>query len=279
MRNPRFIDASVTGGILHVCINRPEKRNALSPAVLAELGATFLEQSENPQLIATTLTGAGAKCFAAGGDLKEMEAVRSVEATMRMHHESIAALDAIRFFPVPVVALLNGDAIGGGAELALACDMRVFAAHSRFALVQANLGISPGWGGGADLVRLVGAARALRLLARAEFLDAGAALALGLADAVASPSTSFETCVSDFMEPLAQRKPQVMRALKALAGAGRKTPEWTVLRELEAANLRATWLHEDHWSASAQALARISGSRNPRANSPAVTRRPVFKGG
>ncbi len=260
MLKTRFIDAVINDGILQVCINRPEKRNALSATVLAELREIFTVHADDPQLIAATLIGAGDKCFAAGGDLKEMEDVRSVEATTRMSRDSTAALDAVRFFPVPIIALLNGDAIGGGAELAAACDMRVCAVHSRIAFAQGNMGISPGWGGGADLVRIVGGSRALRLLVRAEFLDATTAHDLGLVDAIAPDNMPFAAFVSDFMAPVKLRKPQVMRAVKALTNAARRTPEWMSLRELEFTNLLKTWLHDDHWAASAQALARISGT-------------------
>ncbi len=254
----RFIHAAARVGVLEVVINRPDKRNALSQAVLRELREVFDTHANDLTLVAATLTGAGDKCFAAGGDLLEFDTLREPAATAAMGVASTAALDAIRNFPVPVIGLLNGDAIGGGAELAVACDMRVFAAHSRIAFVQGTLGISPAWGGGADLIRVVGGARALRLLTRAEFLSATAAYELGLAEAVAEPNSSFATLVADFMAPIAARKPQVMRAFKALVIAARGGPEAERARALEAELLLATWLHPDHWRASDAAIARIS---------------------
>lgn len=254
----RFIHAAARAGVLEVVINRPDKRNALSQAVLRELREVFETHANDPTLVAATLTGAGDKCFAAGGDLLEFDTLREPAATAAMGVASTAALDAIRNFSVPVIGLLNGDAIGGGAELAVACDMRVFAAHSRIAFVQGTLGISPAWGGGADLIRLVGGARALRLLTRAEFLSAPAAYELGLAEAVAEPNSSFASLVADFMAPIAARKPQVMRAFKALVIAARRGPEAELARALEAELLLATWLHPDHWHASDAAIARIS---------------------
>lgn len=255
-----FLNISRDNGLLRVLINRPEKRNALSQAVLDEIGAVFTAHAKDPELVAATITGAGERCFAAGGDLKEFDSLRSRDATARMTEASSTALDAVRDFPVPVIALLNGDALGGGAELAVACDMRVFAHHARMAFVQGTLCISPAWGGGADLVRLVGGSRALRLLARAEFLDASLALTLGLADAAAGPEQSFADFTADFLAPIMARKPQVMRAFKALVVATRDNPDRARLRAVETASLIETWQHPDHWAAAEQVLARIAGA-------------------
>lgn len=255
-----FLDVSVSDGLLRVLINRPEKRNALSQAVLDEIAAVFTAHASDETLVAATLTGAGERCFAAGGDLKEFDGLREPAAVERMTRRSSAALDTIRDFPVPVIALLNGDALGGGAELAVACDMRVFASHAKMAFVQGTLCISPAWGGGADLVRLVGPSRALRLLSRADLLDAPAALDLGLADAIAAPGVAFADFVADFLKPIAQRKPQVMRAFKALTQAARDNPDRARLRAVETESLIATWLHQDHWNAAEAVLARIAGA-------------------
>jgi len=257
---PEFLQVTVDAGLLRVLINRPEKRNALSKAVLDEIGAVFKVHASDETLVAATIMGAGERCFAAGGDLKEFDGLRSREAVADMTTGASAALDAIRDFPVPVIALLNGDALGGGAELAVACDMRVFASHGRMAFVQGTLCISPAWGGGADLVRLVGGSRALRLLSTAEMLDGPAALALGLADAVADQDLSFADYTAKFLKPIAARKPQVMRAFKALVAAARNNPDRATLRALETESLIATWLHPDHWDAAEQVLARIAGA-------------------
>lgn len=253
-----FLDSRVVDGILAVTINRPDKRNALSQAVLGELRACFDAHRDDPTLIAATVTGAGERCFAAGGDLQEFDTLRTRAPTIAMAAHSLAALDAIRGFPVPVIALLNGDAIGGGAELAIACDMRVFAAHSRIAFVQCSLGITPAWGGGADLLRIAGAARALRLLMRAEFLGADEAFRFGLADAVAPAGQPFAAFVTDFLAPIATRAPHVMRACKRLVLAARRSPEAAAAREIEREALVETWLDPAHWQAHDAVLARIS---------------------
>lgn len=254
------LQVTVADGILRVLINRPEQRNALSQAVLGELGTVFTRYAQDETLVAATLTGAGERCFAAGGDLKEFDSLREPAAVEQMTQRSRANLDAIRDFPVPVIALLNGDAIGGGAELAVACDLRVIAHHAGVAFVQGTMCISTAWGGGADLVRLVGPSQALRLLMRADRLDAQAALAIGLADVAAAPDESFAEFCTRFLAPVAQRKPHVMRAYKAMTRALRGGADGASLRKLETESILATWLHPDHWNAHDAVLARISGS-------------------
>jgi len=255
-----FLEVTRTGGLLRVLINRPEKRNALSQAVLDEIGAVFSHHAADQTLVAATIAGAGERCFAAGGDLKEFDGLREREPVERMTKASSAALDTIRDFPVPVIALLNGDALGGGAELAVACDMRVFASHAKIAFVQGTLCISPAWGGGADLVRLVGPSTALRLLSRADLLDATAAMTAGLADAAAPQGVAFADYTEDFLKPILARKPQVMRAFKALTATARNNPDRATLRALETESLINTWLHADHWAAAEAVLARIAGA-------------------
>ena len=105
-------------GVLHVTLLRPEKRNALSNALIAAIGATFTTWSERDDVSVAVLTGAGDKAFASGGDLKELESLREEADAVAFAARTRAALDTIRRFPVPVVAVLNGDAFGGGAELA-----------------------------------------------------------------------------------------------------------------------------------------------------------------
>ena len=256
---PQYLQVTCEDGLLRVLINRPEKRNALSQAVLNEIREVFTAHAADQTLIAATITGAGERCFAAGGDLKEFDGLREAAAVERMTRDSSAALDAIRNFPVPVIGLLNGDAIGGGAELAVACDMRVFAAHAKMAFVQGTLGISPAWGGGADLIRIVGGAQALRLLSRADFLDPAAAERLGLAEAIAPADQPFTAWTEEFLKPIRQRKPQVMRAFKAMVKTAR-SGNAEAQRAQETAALVETWLHQDHWDAAAAVLARIAGA-------------------
>ena len=119
---------------------------------------------------------------------------------MAMH--SKGALDSIRNFPVPVVAALNGDALGGGSEVAVACDFRVAAAHARLGFVQGRLNVTSAWGGGIDLMNIVGPTRGLELLAQGRMVGGGEALGLGLIDAVADDGESLDDALDRFLDPL-----------------------------------------------------------------------------
>jgi enoyl-CoA hydratase len=245
-----MIIAEIAEGVLHATINRPEKRNALSRALLAELKRVFSGFAGADGLRLAVLRGAGDKSFAAGGDLRDLSGVRTPEDAQRMAEEAHDALNAIRLFPVPVVAALNGDALGGGAELAVACDFRVAASHAHIGFIQGRLNIATAWGGGADLMRLMGPAKALYLLATSERVDAAAARSLGLVDSVGTPGEPLQAVVDRFVAPFLLQAPQVLRAFKALATGFRKGRSSDALREIETRQLVDTWVHSDHWQAA-----------------------------
>jgi enoyl-CoA hydratase len=247
--------------LLRVTINRPAKRNALSREVLATLQDVFTAHRDNTALRAVVLSGAGDKNFAAGGDLRDLETVRSHEDTVRMAEDAKRALNSIRAFPVPVVAALNGDALGGGAELAMACDFRVAAAHAHIGFVQGRLNISTAWGGGIDLLRLVNPTRGLGLLCRAERVGGQQALELGLLDAVAAPEQGLAVAVEAFLAPFRQQTPQVLRAFKGLAYGMRMGLSRERLEELETRLFAVTWTHEEHWAAAERVLRRKDDER------------------
>ena len=245
----KLVTTEFENGTLSLTLNRPEKRNALSRALIAQIAATFTAWSESDDVAVAVLTGAGTKAFASGGDLDELNAIKTEAQAVSFAAETRTALDTIRRFPVPVIAVLNGDALGGGAELALACDLRIAAAHARIGFLQARLNIATAWGGGSDLFQLVGPSRALELLCTAPLLDAERALALGLLDAVAPADRDQVVFVGEYVKRFAAQKPQVMRAFKSLAimhrfGAGPSDKAAT-----EGARFARTWVNADHWAA------------------------------
>jgi enoyl-CoA hydratase len=242
--------SSVEGPVLRVTINRPEKRNPLSRAVLAAIDEAFRHHARDDALALAVLSGAGDKSFAAGGDLRDLEKVRTPDEARALFDTGNGAFDAIRRFPVPVVGALNGLAVGGGAELAVACDVRIAAAHARIGFVQGKLNIPTAWGGGADLASVVGPATALRLLADATILDAPQALALGLLDAVAAQGERFDEFVARFIAPWLRQRPQVMRAFKWQAAARKLGIPRAASEERDRENFAAAWCHADHWSAA-----------------------------
>jgi enoyl-CoA hydratase len=242
-------------GVLTVTVNRPEKRNPLSLGVLERLREIFSGQAYNPSLRLAIVTGAGDRAFASGGDIVELSAVRSPEDAKALSEHGRRALDAIRRFPVPVIARLNGIALGGGAELAVACDLRFAAAGASIGFIHSRLGISPPWGGGVDLMRLVGYSTGLRLLAKEEVLTADAAQRCGLIDGFATADQNFDVAFDEFLGKMKQHPPQVMRAIKALSYRERVCDR-AALDESETNHFIEVWTHEDHWNALAAVSAR-----------------------
>lgn len=254
------------GRVMRVTLNRPDKHNPLSRAVLARLREAFEGARDDDTIACAILTGAGERYFAAGGDLRDLAAVREEADVRAMATEARSALDAVREFPVPVVARLNGDAIGGGAELALACDLRVMREGSHLGYVHGKLAITSAWGGGPDLVSVVGPARALRMTSRCELVPAATAIEWGLADAIASPE-SLDAALGEFIAPMLEQTRTALCACKAQARAARVGRTWEERRALEQDAFVATWTDDEHWAAVDRILARSkpetsrSGSR------------------
>lgn len=183
---PQFTALSVSsdGPYRVVTLNRPERMNALSRVLLEEIGAAFTQLAHDRDARVVILTGAGEKAFCAGADLKERQGMseNDVRGLLGLYRRSFGAIDEC---PKPVVAAINGVALGGGFEVALACDLRVAARGALVGLPETSLAIIPGAGGTQRLSRLVGPGRAKELILLAKKLPAEEALALGLVTAVA----------------------------------------------------------------------------------------------
>ena len=239
---------STEGGLLRVTLNRPEKRNPLSRAALAQLRGIFETHAADGRIALAVLTGAGEKSFAAGGDLRDLEQVQSPDQARALSDLGNGAFNAIRRFPVPVVAALNGVALGGGAELAVACDLRIAAAHAKIGFVQGTLNIHQGaaatiWPPSSDRP----GAHAAR---RAPVLGAAEALAAGLVDAVAPEGETFGAFVERHIAPWLKQKPQVMRAFKWQAAARKLGLARSAIEERDRELFAAAWCHDDHWAAA-----------------------------
>jgi len=177
-------------------IDRPDRMNALSRATVRELGRLAREADADRDLRAVILTGAGERVFCAGADLKERRSMNEedVRDFLSLYRVSFGAIDRLG---KPVLAAINGDAFGGGLELALACDLRVVARTAKIGLTETSLAIIPGAGGTQRLPRVVGAARAKEMILLARRLDAEEALRIGLVSRVAGEG---ETAVGIAME-------------------------------------------------------------------------------
>ena len=176
-------DLDSATGILTLTVNRPTKLNALNAATITELGQAIAQARQNEAVRGILLTGSGEKAFVAGADIAELAQLNG-PAAQAAAARGQAVFREFETSPKPVVAAVNGFALGGGCELAMACHIRVAAEHARFGQPEVNLGLLPGYGGTQRLVQLVGKGKALELLLTADQVKADEALRLGLANHV-----------------------------------------------------------------------------------------------
>jgi len=172
----------VKEGIAYVTINRPSSLNALNNEVLDELLAAFTKINNDPEAKAVILTGEG-KAFVAGADISEMVKLSTLEGrAMMLKGQNL--MNFIENMPKPVIAVVNGYALGGGCELAMACDIRIASENAKFGQPEVNLGIIPGFGGTQRLPRLVGKGMGKYLIMTGEMIDAQEAYRIGLVEKV-----------------------------------------------------------------------------------------------
>lgn len=175
---------TVENNIAVITINRPDKLNALNKTVIEELSAAIDEVNNNNEIKAAIITGAGPKAFVAGADISEFASLDAAggEALARKGQEMV--FSKIENSRKPIVAAVNGFALGGGCELAMACHFRLAAEHAKFGQPEVNLGLLPGYGGTQRLVQLVGKGRAIELLITGNMIDAATAQQYGLVNHV-----------------------------------------------------------------------------------------------
>lgn len=178
---------SAEDGIATVTVNRPKALNALNSALLGELSDLADSIAKDPSVQAVIVTGAGEKAFVAGADIAEMQGKTPLEARMFSQFGN-AVFSKIERLPQPVIAAVNGFALGGGCELAMACDIRVASANAKFGQPEVNLGIVAGFGGTQRLPRLVGPGIAKELLMTGEMITAERAAQIGLVNHVVEPA-------------------------------------------------------------------------------------------
>jgi enoyl-CoA hydratase/carnithine racemase len=171
------------GAIAYVTLNRPKVLNALNRQTWKELRTVFEDTRDEPEIRGAILTGAGDKAFIAGADIGELAHVTAVEAEQSSSYGQ-AVLDLIENLGKPVIAAVNGYALGGGCETAMACTIRVAAEHAKFGQPEVSLGLIPGGGGTQRLPRLVGKGRALQLILSGGMIDAQEAHRIGLVNEV-----------------------------------------------------------------------------------------------
>jgi enoyl-CoA hydratase len=166
-----------------VTLNRPKAMNALNEETLLELQDVFIDFAKNPAVQVIIITGSGEKAFVAGADIAAMQPLTALEARQfaKLGHQVMRHIEAC---PKPVIAAVNGFALGGGCELALGCDIRIASENARFGQPEVNLGVIPGFGGTQRLARLIGKGRAMELIFTGDMIDATEAYRIGLANKV-----------------------------------------------------------------------------------------------
>ncbi|WP_405813229.1 enoyl-CoA hydratase/isomerase family protein [Streptomyces sp. NBC_01390] len=236
------LELELDEGLAVITINRPHARNAIAPATMDELDQALDAVAGARALV---ITGAGDRAFVSGGDLKELAAIRTEDEALAMALRMRGVCDRLAAFPGPVIAALNGHAFGGGAEVAVAADIRIAADDIRIGFNQTALAIMPAWGGAERLAALVGRGRALLLAGTAQVLDAPEAERLGLVDRVL-PRAAFAEGWRTLAHRLATRPAQEIKRVVS----GNLTPE-------EAARAFARlWVSEEHWQAAERVMSR-----------------------
>ena len=214
-----------------ITINRPEKRNALNIQTRQEGAAVLEELREDEEVRVVVFTGAGDKAFIAGADIAEFAGRTAI--TQRDVMTARSLFTAIDTFPKPVIAMVNGYCLGGGCELALACDLRIASETASFGQPEINLGIIPGGGGTQRLTRLVGEGKAMELILTGDIVDAKTAFTLGLVNMVV-PAAALEAKTMEIANRIAEKSPIALRMAKeAVKTASRANLDEGLRREVD----------------------------------------------
>jgi len=207
--------------IARITINRPDKLNALNIRTRQEMAEALDELRGDDAIRVVVITGAGEKAFVAGADINEFAGRTAIQQRAVMKAKSIFA--AAEEFPKPLIAMINGFCLGGGCELALACDIRLAGEKARFGQPEINLGIIPGGGGTQRLTRLIGEGRAMQMILSGEMIDAPTALRFGLVNEV-HPVDQLEARTIELAARIAEKSPIALAMAKtAVKNAARMT--------------------------------------------------------
>ena len=205
-------------GIFTITINRPDKLNALDKKVIEELGAAIDEVILNKEIKSAIITGSGEKAFVAGADISEFSSLNAQGGRDLAHRGQQLVFSKIENCSKPVIAAVNGFALGGGCELAMSCHFRLASENARFGQPEVNLGLIPGYGGTQRLVQLIGKGRALELLLTGNMIDANTALQLGLVNYVV-PQSELMTKTRSIAELINTKAPLAIAACIKAANA------------------------------------------------------------
>lgn len=231
-------------GVVLIQFNRPDVLNALNLETMIAFRKAIRELQEDDSLRVLILSGEGEKSFCSGGDLTELRERISEDDARYFTRIMRDALHWMENLPVPVIAAINGYALGGGSEVALACDMRIVDESAKMGLVQINIGLTPGWGAGQRLLRVVGYSKSMELLLKGEALKADELIELKIANEKVAQGQALVSAMT-FANQIAERPPKVVRGIKNLLCAGLMMP-YDEARQIEHGIFPDLWADEAH---------------------------------
>lgn len=253
--SPSILVEQGADGVAVITFNRPEAHNALTFEAMYAFADAVEQLHQWPDLRAVVITGAGDKAFCSGADLVELANYPSAEDAQRMITVMGDALLRMEALPVPVIAGINGYALGGGSEIAVACDLRLADDKTRLGFVHIRLAVTPGWGAGQRLLRLVGYSRAMDLFVSGRIVHADELVVLGLVNRIVETGTAAAHALT-LAQRIATEPPETVRAMKQLLRAGLVTPYDEALK-MERALFPPLWDSEPHVRAVEGALLRM----------------------
>ena len=218
METYNTLSLELAKGILTITINRPEALNALNIELIDELKSAFEAAYDNADVGGIILTGSGEKAFAAGADIKEIAELSELNAR-KFAERGQSVFSAIENFEKPVIAAVNGYALGGGCELAMACHFRVASASAQFGQPEVNLGLIPGYGGTQRLTKLVGKGRALELMMTGNTIGAVEAKQVGLVNHIAEVQADMMALAIKLMRKILSKAPLAISLVITSANA------------------------------------------------------------
>jgi len=221
MATEKVVLKRIDGHVATLTINRPDKLNALNIETRGRMVRELDELAKNDDVRVLVITGAGDKAFIAGADISEFEGRSPVDQYKVMTDSSVFL--AVDRFPKPTIAAINGFCLGGGCELAMACDIRIASQKAKLGQPEINLGLLPGGGGTQRLPRLVGMGAAFKLLYTGDFIRADEALRIGLVDEVV-PAGDVAARAKELAEAIAAKSPVALRLIKQAVRTSMRTP-------------------------------------------------------
>ncbi len=244
---PSEVELEIERRLAVLTIDRPERRNAIGLGTMDDLEQAF-DEAEGAAVSVVVIRGAGTRAFVSGGDLKELAAIRDEQGAVEMALRMRRLLDRLARLPFPTIAALNGDALGGGAEVAVAADLRVASEEIRIGFTQVRLAIMPAWGGAERLVELVGRSRALLLIGSGDTLSAPEAERIGLVDVVTTRD-EFDAGWLRVAESFSALPTEAARSIKHVVAAA-KPNDHPALEDEAVRRFARLWVADEHWRAA-----------------------------